>query len=127
MITGLDHINIRTADLAATKAFFIDVLGFTDGWRPDVPAPGAWLYHGDQALVHLVEVDEPATPSRGTSLDHFAFSIDDYDETLARLEAHGVHYRAAGLNGGTIRQLVVRDPNGVSVELNWRDRTRVST
>jgi len=72
MIKGLDHINIRTADLAATKAFFVDILGLSDGWRPNVSRPGAWLYSGERALVHLSQADGPVTPSKGSSLDHFA-------------------------------------------------------
>ena len=33
LINGLDHVNIRTADLAGTKALFVDVLGLREGWR----------------------------------------------------------------------------------------------
>jgi catechol 2,3-dioxygenase-like lactoylglutathione lyase family enzyme len=31
LVRALDHINIRTADLASTKSMFIDVLGLTEG------------------------------------------------------------------------------------------------
>jgi catechol 2,3-dioxygenase-like lactoylglutathione lyase family enzyme len=118
-IVQLDHINIRTADLAATEAFFIDVLGLTKGWRPEVSVDGAWLYVGDQAMVHLVKADQPPLPSRGSALDHFAFAIDDYDDAVRKLEAHGIAFRSSGLPGG-VRQLFITELNGVTFELNCR-------
>lgn len=125
LITGLDHINIRTADLKATKAFLIDVLGLEEGWRPPFPFPGAWLYAGDKDVVHLVEVPEKAADSAGSSLDHFAFDIADYDDALARVEKTGLKFRATETPGTTVKQIFVRDPNGVTIELNFKgDRPR---
>jgi catechol 2,3-dioxygenase-like lactoylglutathione lyase family enzyme len=120
LINGLDHINIRTADLAATKAVFCDLLGLSEGWRPPFPFPGAWLYAGDKDVVHLVEVDRPAGESAGSSLDHFAFDIVDYDEALARVEKSGLSFRATATPGTSVKQIFVRDPNGVTIELNWK-------
>ena len=119
-VTGLDHINIRTADLAATRAFFRDILGLTEGWRPDFGFPGAWLYAGAAAVVHLVEVAETARPSAGSSLDHFAFAIDDYDDAKRRLEKAGIAYRSSEPAGSDIRQIFVTEANGVTFELNYR-------
>lgn len=123
LIRALDHVNIRTADLAATKALFIDVLGLSEGWRPPFPFPGAWLYVGDKDVVHLVQVDQPPAASDGSSLDHFAFDIVDYDAALARVEAAGVRFRATATPGTSVKQIFVRDPNGVTIELNWKGPT----
>jgi len=120
LIQALDHINIRTADLAGTRAFFTDVLGLTEGWRPPFPFPGAWLYAGEKDVVHLVEVDRPAAASEGSSLDHFAFDIADYDEALARVERTGLSHRATTTPGTSVKQIFVRDGNGVTIELNWK-------
>ena len=123
LIHALDHVNIRTADLAATKAVFIDILGLTDGWRPPFPFPGAWLYAGEKDVVHLVQVDQPAASSEGSALDHFAFEISDYDEALRRVETSGLKFRAIATPGTSVRQIFVRDPNGVTIELNWKGPT----
>jgi len=120
LVTGLDHVNIRTADMAATKRLFVEVLGLTEGWRPPFPFPGAWLYAGDKDVVHLVEVERPATGSEGSSLDHFAFDISDYEATLRKLSATGFSYRESLTPGTSVRQIFVRDPNGMTVELNWK-------
>jgi catechol 2,3-dioxygenase-like lactoylglutathione lyase family enzyme len=119
-ILDLDHINIRTTDLARTRAFFIEVLGLTEGWRPDFPFAGAWLYAGGRDVVHLVEVAKPAAASRGSALDHFAFAIDDYEDAVRKLDAAGLAYEPAEAPGGGIRQLFVTDLNGVTIELNCR-------
>jgi catechol 2,3-dioxygenase-like lactoylglutathione lyase family enzyme len=120
LVTALDHINIRTADMASTKRLFIDVLGLAEGWRPPFPFPGAWLYAGDKDVVHLVEVERAAADSQGSSLDHFAFDISDYEETLRKIAATGLSYREADTPGTSVRQIFVRDPSGVTVELNWK-------
>jgi catechol 2,3-dioxygenase-like lactoylglutathione lyase family enzyme len=120
LITGLDHVNIRTADLKATTALFCDVLGLSAGWRPPFPFPGAWLYAGDKDVVHLVEVEQAAAASAGAALDHFAFEVSDYDEALARVEATGLSFRTTATPGTSVRQIFVRDPNGVTIELNWK-------
>jgi len=119
-IRGLDHINIGTDKLEETVAFFRDIMGLELGWRPDFPFGGAWLYAGQTAVVHLVELPQAKLPSREAALDHFAFRIDDYDTVLERLTAAGVRYQAVDIPGTEIRQINVRDPNGANIELNYR-------
>jgi catechol 2,3-dioxygenase-like lactoylglutathione lyase family enzyme len=119
-IRGIDHINISTDRLAETCAFFKTVLGLSDGFRPPFPFGGAWLYQGDQAIVHIIEKDRAMVPSSQASLDHFAFAIDDYEEMEARLQANGIEYRPLDVPGTSIRQMFLQDPNGVNIELNWK-------
>jgi catechol 2,3-dioxygenase-like lactoylglutathione lyase family enzyme len=119
-IRGIDHVNIGTHRLEETRAFFRDVLGLTEGWRPNFPFGGAWLYAGDGAVVHLVELAEPKKPSIEAALDHFAFAIDDYEGVVARLETAGVEFRSVDIPGTPIRQIFIRDINGVNIELNYR-------
>ena len=120
-IRGIDHINIGTHRLAETTAFFVGVLGLTEGWRPDFGVGGAWLYAGDRAVVHLVELAEAKQPSSEAALDHFAFAIDDYDDVVRRLEAAGLRYQPMDVPNTPIRQIFIRDLNGVNIELNYRE------
>jgi catechol 2,3-dioxygenase-like lactoylglutathione lyase family enzyme len=119
-ITGLDHVNIRTTELARTQAFFTEVLGLNVGWRPDFPFGGAWLYAGDRDVVHLEEVSRAGAATRGSALDHFAFAIDDYEEAARRLDGAGIGYEPSASPNGGIRQLFVTELNGVTIELNCR-------
>jgi catechol 2,3-dioxygenase-like lactoylglutathione lyase family enzyme len=119
-IQGIDHINIGTARLAETITFF-EGLGLAVGSRPPFDFPGAWLYSGDRAIVHLVELTEAKAASETAALDHFAFGIQDYDGMKHKLDAAGVEYRALAVPGAPVRQIFLRDPNGVTIELNCRE------
>jgi catechol 2,3-dioxygenase-like lactoylglutathione lyase family enzyme len=119
-IGGIDHINIGTERLEETRAFFRDVLGLKEGYRPNFAFGGAWLYAGERAVVHLVDLPEGRRPSSEAALDHFAFTIDDWDDAVARLTAAGAQFRAADVPGAPIKQIFVCDPNGVNIELNYR-------
>jgi catechol 2,3-dioxygenase-like lactoylglutathione lyase family enzyme len=119
-IQGIDHINIGTDKLAETITFF-EGLGLAVGQRPPFDFPGAWLYAGDRAVVHLVELTEAKTASDTAALDHFAFAIQDHDGMIGRLDAAGVEYRARAVPGAPVRQIFLRDPNGVTIELNCRE------
>lgn len=118
LILALDHVNIRTADLSGTRAFFVDVLGLTDGVRPPFPFPGAWLYAVGKDVVHLIEIASPLGPSDASALDHFAFAISDYDEARRRVVQTGLKFYELGVPGGSVRQIFVTDLNGVLIELN---------
>jgi len=117
-IAALDHINIRTANLAAVSAFYEDVLGLRKGPRPPFDFGGAWHYCGDTAVIHLVDVeaqDQPEDPP----LDHFAFRAADLAGFLERLKTLGVSYetRIIPRTGGA--QINVHDPDGNKIEVQF--------
>jgi catechol 2,3-dioxygenase-like lactoylglutathione lyase family enzyme len=124
-IQGIDHINIGTDRLSETITFF-EGLGLSVGARPPFDFPGAWLYSGDCPVVHLVQLTEAKAPSETAALDHFAFSIQDYDDMKRKLDDAGVKYRALSVPGAPVRQIFLRDPNGVTIELNCRQPSPTS-
>lgn len=50
-------------------------------------------------------------------MDHVAFDCDDPDEMEARLVALGIAYRRRTTLVEGITQIVLRDPNGINLEL----------
>ena len=51
-----EHVLILADDLKKTKEFYVDLLGLKDGYRPDFPFPGHWLYLNEDdkaACIHL--------------------------------------------------------------------------
>jgi catechol 2,3-dioxygenase-like lactoylglutathione lyase family enzyme len=68
--------------------------------------------------VHIVGRDRQRRPSDEAALDHFAFVINDYEAAVERLDRHGIPYNAVGVPGTATRQLFLRDPNEVTIELN---------
>ncbi len=118
LISELDHLNIQTARLDETIAFFEDIFDLENRPedRPDFGFPGAWLFAGDRALVHLVETDDPGKASG--PLEHVAFFSRDFDGIVARLEERGIKHRTTVIPGSTVRQIFVREPNGARLEVS---------
>lgn len=117
----LDHINVRTTNLAAMVEWYSNVLGMTVGRRPDFDFPGAWMYIGDHAVVHLVGVEGSAGAGSETDLklEHFALSADAWKAFEARLTAMGEKYRTRNLPGFDIVQCNVWDPDGNHIHVDF--------
>lgn len=117
-IGELDHYNIITADLERSVAFYEQVLGFRNGERPDFGIPGAWLYSGARAVVHLISVDRNDKSGAGT-IDHVAFRADDFDAARKTLKEKGVEFSEVNIPDFDLRQIFLHDPDGVKIELNF--------
>ena len=118
MISGMNHFTIVAEDPQPTTDYYIGLLGLEDGYRPDLGFPGAWLYAGGNAVLHII-YGRPMPAVRTGVLDHMAFSATGLQETKARFDASGLQY-ALGQQAGTgIWQLFSFDPNGARVELDF--------
>lgn len=131
-VTALDHVNIQTPDVAGTARFFEDVLGLV----ARCPFPGAdtanvtWMFDAqDRPLVHITRpgVTFDTTPGdvigTGTGpLHHVAFECVGHDAMLARLTRLGLAHRVREIAEIGLRQIFVHEPNGVLLELNYRER-----
>jgi catechol 2,3-dioxygenase-like lactoylglutathione lyase family enzyme len=115
--TGMNHFTILTDDVEATCAFYRDLLGLEAGWRPPFAFPGAWLYCGSEAILHVI--GGRPVPERPGVIDHMAFSARGLDATLAKLDARGIAYELRPLPGRGTWQLFFFDPNGAKVELDF--------
>lgn len=114
----LDHVNIRTANLDNMVAWYRDVLGMESGDRPPFPFPGAWLYAGDHAAVHLVGVDE-VPQSVEPNIEHFAMSATGLADFVERLNASGTEFRAIRVPGINILQINVYDCDGNHIHIDF--------
>jgi catechol 2,3-dioxygenase-like lactoylglutathione lyase family enzyme len=123
----LEHYTIRCENLERTRDFYRDVLGLGVGDRPAFPFKGYWLYLGGVPIVHLVDRieseqrDGPQVGVDTAALDHIAFRGIDIAATRATLRAHDLKFREAGVPGGRLQQIFVRDPDGILIELNFRN------
>jgi len=136
-IGRLAHYAVRTRDLGAATAFYVDILGLTPGPRPPFAFPGAWLYPAsprgaeDQGCVHLVAAAESGSggPDEyldardigpgGGALDHLAFLATDWAAMRQRLSAARVPYTERRIPGSSAIQVFLTDPDGLIVELNY--------
>lgn len=117
-IAGLNHFTVLTDDVVATVAFYRDLLGLVEGPRPSFDFPGAWLYAGDAAVLHVVG-GRPATELRAGVIDHVAFTASNLAGTLAALDARAIPYDCRRLPGSGVWQVFLHDPKGARVELDF--------
>jgi catechol 2,3-dioxygenase-like lactoylglutathione lyase family enzyme len=126
-VTALHHYTIRCTpdELPPLVDFYTRVLRLQVGARPDIPAPGAWLYAEGQPIVHLYAhlstPDAPVQPVTG-HLDHISFRSHGLEEMRQHLAAAGVPYAEAPIPGWNIQQLFLHDPRGMKIEMTfWMD------
>lgn len=135
-VRGLHHYTLRCVpeDLPALHDFYTRVIGLTVGARPDIPAPGYWLYAGGHPIVHLyahlsrpfdgarasAEAEQGAAPMGVTGpLDHISFRADDVEGVRRHLRELGVPFEEAPVPGWPLHQVFVRDPMGLKVEMTF--------
>lgn len=124
---GLFHLAIKTADLAATRAFWTGVIGLREIARPDFGYPGAWLacgQPGGQAIIHVYAGGPAMGPEgrapRGTgAIDHVSLACSGYHAYVDRFRTAGLDWREFLVPGTTLWQLFVHDPSGVQLELTF--------
>ena len=117
-LTYLDHVNIRTSNLTEMIRFYEDVVGLSDGERPPFSFGGAWLYCGDKAALHLVEVAQEDRDSDG-QIDHFAFMASGLGDFVAKLEKDGVEHSIRTIPELGNTQVNVKDPDGNRIEIQF--------
>jgi catechol 2,3-dioxygenase-like lactoylglutathione lyase family enzyme len=114
-VKGLQHLNLRVADLARARAFY-EALGFEVSFAK---GDTVWLSAGGD-LLGLSEGEAP----RERSFEHFGFMVDspaDVDGWAAQLRAHGVAAEKGPYDRSDGRSVYFRDPDGHLVEIFWLD------
>ena len=129
-LSALDHVNIRTGRVDALAAFYAEILGLTRGPRPPFAFGGAWLYCGDRAVVHLVEIESSDAGPRARAADplelqlsHFAFRATGLAAFLARLTQAGIQHAVGRLPGAPITQVNLRDLDGNALHVDFTNES----
>ncbi len=131
-LSHLEHFLIQTADINATRDWYVDVLGFREGPHPDFKFPVVWLYLGERDVVHLTQGGKNVSENRKAYLgqqsdattgsgvvDHVAFRCSGLREMMEHLQKKKVEFRRRMVSDQGLFQLFLLDPNGVKVELNF--------
>jgi catechol 2,3-dioxygenase-like lactoylglutathione lyase family enzyme len=117
---GLRHLALNVRDMAAMKAFYVDVLGFRIEWEPD--AANVYLTSGrDNLALHEAGSGVAAGGGATGALDHFGLIVASpelVDEWAAWLESRGaVLDRPPKTHRDGARSCYVRDPDGNHVQI----------
>ena len=117
--TAMNHFTILTDDVPVTVGFYRELLGLTEGPRPPLDFPGAWLYAGGAPILHVVGGRSREELNPGV-IDHMAFSAEDLSDTLALLTSRSIPHTCRRQSGSGVWQVFFFDPNGARVELDFR-------
>lgn len=124
MIKSVHHIAIICADYEKSKHFYTDVLGLeiiTETYRKTRQS-----FKLDLALngIYIIELfsfpDPPKRPSRPEALGlrHLAFSVDDLDQEILKLQKKGVFVAPIRTDSLTNKRFAFfSDPDDLPIEL----------
>ncbi|MEU6188546.1 VOC family protein [Nocardia sp. NPDC047038] len=133
--TGTHHIRLTVTDIARSRAFYRDVLGFPiaaeSPGSPDDPEVrvdpmrlfGGVVFQANGMLLGLRPVADPADrfDSERVGLDHLSFTVparDDLVAAAARLADAGIeHGKITEMADFGIAILSFSDPDGIHLEL----------
>lgn len=124
-VQGLDHVNIRVKDMEATAAFFIEVLGMQRS-----PERASWIVDAaGHPVIHLGSADaaypsdswRPFEAQHGSgAVHHVALACTGFDSMVERLTMLGVDHETNSFPAMALRQILVTEPGGVLLELNFK-------
>ncbi len=117
-VLSLDHVNILTNDLAACRHFYVEVLNFTEGFRPPFDFPGLWIYLSDSPVLHFIQTDELQPENSGT-IDHVAFRAKNFDSVSKRLKDNDIDFEHKSVPDMDLQQIFCYDPHGIKIEFNF--------
>lgn len=114
----LDHVTIRTRDIAGTRDFFRKVFDLDEGERPQAirRIPGCWLYSQGQPLVHIIGSRGFGTDRAAEAIDHVGLRLEGYSAFRAKLEQLGIRYSTMDLTDIQERRLFFHAPGGPLLE-----------
>jgi len=131
-LNHIEHFLIQTADIEATRDWYVRVLGMREGPHPDFKFPVVWLYLGDVDVVHLTTGGKNVSENRkrylgqqseevygSGAVDHIAFRATGLRAMLEHLQREGVDFKQRQVDDQGLYQLFMLDPNGVKIELNF--------
>lgn len=131
-LSHIEHFLIQTADMAATRDWYVRVLGMRVGPNPDFKFPVCWLYLGDADIVHITEGGKDVSENRkrylgqqsdavrgSGAVDHIAFRCTGLRDMLEHLKREKIDFQQRQVNDQALYQLFMLDPNGVKIELNF--------
>jgi catechol 2,3-dioxygenase-like lactoylglutathione lyase family enzyme len=119
---GIHHAGFTVPDLAATRSFFVDALGFSQvGEVADYPA--VFLSDGT-VMITLWQAIDPAKAvafdrHQNIGLHHVAFKVADLEALYVLLKDHAdvaIEFAPESLGGGTTHHLMCTVPGGIRVE-----------
>jgi len=110
------HVALKVKDVASSKAFYTETLGF----RVAARIPGKEIYFidiGGTTIELMAGSGDEGEDAQARGFVHLAFEVDDVDATYEQLCAKGVEFTTPPKSVGDIRLSFFKDPDGNLLEL----------
>ena len=115
----LAHTMIRVKDLEATIAFYTDFLGLTEVKRGTIGDEATLVFLSDEWENYHIELTynhDGRDYDLGDQFGHLAFTTDDLEPIVAKLDAAGTWFRRSKPENRS-KYIFVKDPNGYDIEI----------
>jgi lactoylglutathione lyase len=119
----LNHIALYVRDLAASAAFYGELIGLKEIENKTGQPTIRWFGFDGDREIHLISAPDAPRPQRPIS-EHFCLSTPHFDKTLAYLAGRGVRYcnirgepMTFNYRGDGVRQTYFQDPDNYWVEV----------
>ena len=114
----LDHVPVRTRDIAAARDFFMRVFDLKPGDRPQLVQriPGCWLHAGDAPIVHVIGAHGHGFDRAPEAVDHVGLRMAGHADFRARLDRLAISYQRVDLADRGERRLFFRAQGGPLLE-----------
>lgn len=117
-IADMNHFTVLSSDLEKSKAFYINILGLKEGYRPPFAFPGHGCMLEIEAILHIMAGRSMPINAAGV-IDHMAFTASNLQAMVDTLRQYNIDYELQRLKGLEIWQLFCHDPDGAKVELDF--------
>jgi catechol 2,3-dioxygenase-like lactoylglutathione lyase family enzyme len=120
---SMNHIHFLPVDIPAIKAWYVKAFGANPGRRPCVACLSnpRMIEADDLPGVNLSfsPGSKPPLPTKGRSLDHIGFEVQNLEAFVSSLEAKGIHIEAPirSVPGAKLKIAFLTDPWGTYIEL----------
>ena len=117
-ITGLAHIGVYVSDIAKSKAFYVDDLGFEHAGDFRLPACSIAFVKAGSCVLELIQRDEGA-PREAGIFDHVCMEVEDIDTLLCKLIEKNIRFETdhiVDIPELAIRNVFFSGPDGERLE-----------
>ena len=119
---SMNHIHYAAADIPAIKAWYVKAFGANPGRRPCIACVSKprMIEAGDLPGVNLsFGGGNNPLPTKGRSLDHIGFEVDNLEAFVSSLEAKGIRIEAPirQIPNTKLKVAFLTDPWGTYIEL----------
>lgn len=117
-LDGFDHVAIHVADVEASVAWYIDVLGLKRRFEAEWGSHPAVVCVGE-SCVAIFPAD--GDPREGESVDHFAFRVDraNFERAQSSFKEREIETHFA--DHGASHSVYIHDADGHRIEITTYD------